>query len=206
MKGGRCESCEGDGSIKIEMHFMPDVYIKCDVCNGMRYNSQILQIKYKDKSIADILNMTADEAAPIFEDIPLVHEKLIALKDVGLGYLQVGQSATTLSGGEAQRIKLAKELSKRSIGNTLYILDEPTTGLHSHDISKLVNVLQRLVDIGHSVITIEHNLDVIKNADYIVDFGPQGGNAGGEVIACGTPEEVAANSRSLTGQYLQKYL
>ena len=206
VKGGRCESCEGDGSIKIEMHFMPDVYIKCDVCNGMRYNSQILQIKYKDKSIADILNMTADEAAPIFEDIPLVHEKLIALKDVGLGYLQVGQSATTLSGGEAQRIKLAKELSKRSIGNTLYILDEPTTGLHSHDISKLVNVLQRLVDNGHSVITIEHNLDVIKNADYIVDFGPQGGNAGGEVIACGTPEEVAANSRSLTGQYLQKYL
>ncbi len=206
VKGGRCESCEGDGSLKIEMHFMPDVYIKCDVCNGMRYNSQILQIKYKEYSIADILNMTADEATPIFEDIPLVHEKLVALKDVGLGYLQIGQSATTLSGGEAQRIKLAKELSKRSIGNTLYILDEPTTGLHTHDISKLVNVLQRLVDNGHSVITIEHNLDVIKNADYIIDFGPQGGNAGGEVIACGTPEEVATNTRSLTGKYLQKYL
>ncbi len=206
VKGGRCESCEGDGSIKIEMHFMPDVYIKCDACNGMRYNSQILQIKYRNKSIADILSMTADEAAPIFVDVPLVHEKLVALQDVGLGYLQVGQSATTLSGGEAQRIKLAKELSKRSIGNTLYILDEPTAGLHTHDISKLMNVLHRLVDQGHSVITIEHNLDVIKNADYIIDFGPQGGNLGGEVVAFGTPEEVAANERSLTGKYLKQYL
>lgn len=206
VKGGRCESCEGDGYIKIEMHFMPDVYIKCDVCNGMRYNSQILQIKYKGCSIADVLNMTADEAVQLFDDVPLVHEKLVALQDVGLGYLQVGQSATTLSGGEAQRIKLAKELSKRSIGNTLYILDEPTTGLHTHDISKLMKVLHKLVNQGHSVLTIEHNLDVIKNADYIIDFGPHGGNLGGEVVAEGTPEEVANNERSLTGKYLKQYL
>lgn len=206
VKGGRCESCEGDGYIKIEMHFMPDVYIKCDVCNGMRYNSQILQIKYKGYSIANILNMTADEAVDVFDDVPLVHEKLIALRDVGLGYLQVGQSATTLSGGEAQRIKLAKELSKRSIGNTLYILDEPTTGLHTHDISKLMNVLHKLVDNGHSVVTIEHNLDIIKNADYIIDFGPYGGNLGGEIVATGTPEEVSQNSNSLTGKYLKSML
>ena len=206
VKGGRCESCEGDGYIKIEMHFMPDVYIKCDVCNGMRYNSQILQIKYKGYSISDILNMTADEAVHVFEDTPLVHEKIVALQDVGLGYLQIGQSATTLSGGEAQRIKLAKELAKRSIGNTLYILDEPTTGLHTHDISKLLKVLHRLVNNGHSVITIEHNLDVIKNADYVIDFGPYGGNLGGEVVAVGTPEEVSVNRNSLTGRYLKDYL
>ncbi len=206
VKGGRCESCEGDGYIKIEMHFMPDVYIKCDVCNGMRYNSQILQIKYKGHSIADILNMTADEVVHVFEDTPLIHEKIVALQDVGLGYLQIGQSATTLSGGEAQRIKLAKELSKRSVGNTLYIFDEPTTGLHAHDISKLLKVLHRLVDNGNSVLTIEHNLDVIKNSDYIIDFGPYGGNLGGEIIAIGTPEQVAQNERSLTGKYLKHYL
>ena len=206
VKGGRCESCEGDGYIKIEMHFMPDVYIKCDVCNGMRYNSQILQVKYKGYSIADILNMTADEAVSVFEDTALIHEKIVALQDVGLGYLQIGQSATTLSGGEAQRIKLAKELSKRSIGNTLYILDEPTTGLHTHDISKLLKVLHRLVDNGHSVLTIEHNLDVIKNADYVIDFGPYGGNLGGEVVAVGTPEEIASNDKSLTGKYLKHCL
>ncbi len=206
VKGGRCESCEGDGHIKIEMHFMPDVYIKCDVCNGMRYNSQILQIKYKGYSISDILNMTPDEAVHVFEDTPLIHEKIIALQDVGLGYLQVGQSATTLSGGEAQRIKLAKELAKRSVGNTLYVLDEPTTGLHSHDISKLLKVLHRLVDNGHSVLTIEHNLDVIKNADYVIDFGPHGGNLGGEIVVVGTPEEVVQNERSLTGKYLKHYI
>jgi excinuclease ABC subunit A len=206
VKGGRCENCEGDGVIKIEMHFMPDVYIKCDSCNGMRYNSQILQIKFKDKSISDLLNLTTDEATPLFAEYPFIHEKLIALQEVGLGYLQLGQSATTLSGGEAQRIKLAKELSKRSIGHTLYILDEPTTGLHSHDISKLLHVLHKLVDNGHSVITIEHNLDVIKNADYLLDFGPHGGNLGGELVATGTPEEVAENPVSLTGKYLKNYL
>jgi excinuclease ABC subunit A len=206
VKGGRCENCEGDGVIKIEMHFMPDVYIKCDACNGMRYNSQILQIKFKNTSISDLLNLTTDEALPLFVEYPFIHEKLVALQEVGLGYLQLGQSATTLSGGEAQRIKLAKELSKRSIGHTLYILDEPTTGLHSHDISKLLHVLHKLVDNGHSVITIEHNLDVIKNADYILDFGPHGGNLGGELVATGTPEEVAENPRSLTGKYLKSYL
>lgn len=206
VKGGRCEACEGDGYVKIEMHFMPDVYIKCEVCEGMRYNSQILQVKYKGYSITDILQMTADEAVLVYADVPLVHEKLVALQDVGLGYIQIGQSATTLSGGEAQRIKLAKELSKRSIGNTLYILDEPTTGLHTHDISKLMSVLHKLVENGHSVITIEHNLDVIKNADYIIDFGPAGGNLGGEVVATGTPEEIVQNERSVTGKYLKHHL
>ncbi len=206
VKGGRCESCEGDGVIKIEMHFMPDVYINCEACNGMRYNGQILQVKYKDKSIADVLRMTTDEAVELFCDVPFIHEKLVALQEVGLGYLQVGQSATTLSGGEAQRIKLAKELSRRSVGSTFYILDEPTTGLHLHDIKKLLNVLHKLVESGHTVVTIEHNLDVIKNADYVVDFGPYGGNLGGRIIAAGTPEDVAMNENSLTGKYLKPYL
>lgn len=206
VKGGRCESCEGDGVIKIEMHFLPDVYVKCEECHGMRYNKETLEVKYKGKSIAEVLEMTVDIAVEFFHKIPLLYEKLVALKEVGLGYMKIGQSATTLSGGEAQRVKLAKELSRKSTGRTLYILDEPTTGLHTHDISKLLKVLHTLVETGNTVVVIEHNLDVIKTADHIIDVGPLGGDKGGEIVAVGTPEEVANTPRSITGQYLRKHL
>ncbi|MDR0571406.1 MAG: excinuclease ABC subunit UvrA, partial [Rickettsiales bacterium] len=206
VKGGRCEHCQGDGSIKIEMHFLPDVFIKCPVCNGRRYNREILEIEYNGKNIADVLDMTVDEACKFFAKEPLVYDKFKALKDVGLGYIRIGQSATTLSGGEAQRIKLAKELSKKDTGNTVYILDEPTTGLHSDDIKKLLSVLHKLVEQGNTVIVIEHNLDVVKTSDWIIDVGPRGGNKGGYVVAFGTPEEVADNENSITGQYLKAVL
>jgi excinuclease ABC subunit A len=202
VKGGRCEVCEGDGSLKIEMHFLPDVYVKCDECDGTRYNKETLQIKYNGKTISDILKMTVDEGSIFFDKLPLINEKLNALSSVGLGYISIGQSATTLSGGEAQRVKLAKELSKKSTGRTLYILDEPTTGLHTHDIQNLLKVLHELVEMGNTVVVIEHNLDVIKTADYIIDIGPYGGIKGGEIIVCGTPEEVSKNSNSITGKYL----
>ncbi|MCE2992253.1 MAG: excinuclease ABC subunit UvrA [Candidatus Jidaibacter sp.] len=206
VKGGRCEACEGDGVIKIEMHFLPDVYVKCEECAGKRYNKETLEIKYKGCSIADVLDMTVDVAEEFFRKVPLIHEKLIALQEVGLGYMKVGQSATTLSGGEAQRVKLAKELSRKSTGRTLYILDEPTTGLHTDDIGKLLKVLHTLVDAGNTVVVIEHNLDVIKTADYVVDIGPYGGDKGGKLVACGTPEEVATSKESVTGSYLKRYL
>ena len=202
VKGGRCEACQGDGLIKIEMHFLPDVYVKCDVCHGKRYNRETLEIRYKDKSISEVLEMTVDEGASFFSAQPSIREKLVALQEVGLGYIAIGQSATTLSGGEAQRIKLAKELSKRATGRTLYILDEPTTGLHSDDIRKLLGVLHKLVDSGNTVLVIEHNLDVIKTSDWIIDIGPGGGNKGGKIVAFGTPEDVAKNPASVTGKYL----
>jgi excinuclease ABC subunit A len=206
VKGGRCEACSGDGIIKIEMHFLPDVYVQCDVCAGARYNRETLEVKYRGKSIADLLGMTVSEALEFLGAIPKIRNKLQLLEDVGLGYITLGQSATTLSGGEAQRVKLAKELSKRATGRTIYILDEPTTGLHFADIAKLLEVLQRLAEAGNTILIIEHNLDVIKTADWIVDLGPEGGNRGGEVIAAGTPEQVAKVSRSYTGQYLRKLL
>ena len=206
VKGGRCEACQGDGVIKIEMHFLPDIYVTCDVCKGARYNRETLEVKFKGKSIADVLDMTVEEAAELFKAVPAVRDKLETLKRVGLGYIHVGQQATTLSGGEAQRIKLSKELSKRATGRTLYILDEPTTGLHFHDVAKLLEVLHELVDQGNSVVVIEHNLEVIKTADWIVDLGPEGGDAGGHVVAIGTPEEIAANAASYTGQYLRQVL
>jgi excinuclease ABC subunit A len=206
VKGGRCEACQGDGVIKIEMHFLPDIYVTCDVCKGKRYDRETLEIKFKGKSIADVLDMTVEEAAELFKAVPAVRDKLETLKRVGLGYIHVGQQATTLSGGEAQRIKLSKELSKRATGRTLYILDEPTTGLHFHDVAKLLDVLHELADQGNTVVVIEHNLEVIKTADWIVDLGPEGGDAGGEVVAVGTPEEIAANPRSYTGQYLKQVL
>ncbi|MCC8484107.1 MAG: excinuclease ABC subunit UvrA [Rickettsia endosymbiont of Labidopullus appendiculatus] len=206
VKGGRCESCQGDGLIKIEMHFLPDIYVKCDVCNGDRYNRETLEIKYKDKSISDVLRMTVEDAMSFFEKVPLIYEKLVTLNEVGLGYIKIGQSATTLSGGEAQRIKLAKELSKRSTGKTLYILDEPTTGLHIDDINKLLKVLHKLVDMGNTVVVIEHNLDVIKTADYVIDVGPEGGDKGGNIVVTGTPKDIAACSESHTGKYLKNYL
>ena len=206
LKGGRCEACEGDGVRKIEMHFLPDVYVKCDACKGMRYNHDTLEVKFKGKNIYDVLEMSVEEALNFFYDIPRIKRKLQTLFDVGLGYIKLGQSSTTLSGGEAQRVKLATELSKRSTGKTLYILDEPTTGLHSADVKKLIEVLQRLVEQGNSIIIIEHNLDVIKTADYIIDLGPEGGVNGGKVIAKGTPEEIAKVKKSYTGQYLKKVL
>ncbi len=206
VKGGRCEACEGDGILKIEMHFLADVYVPCEVCNGARYNRETLEVKYKGKSIYDVLEMTVEEALEFFNHIPKIKRKLQTLYDVGLGYVKLGQSATTLSGGEAQRVKLATELSKRSTGKTIYILDEPTTGLHSADVHKLIEVLQRLVDSGNTIIVIEHNLDVIKTADYIVDLGPEGGDKGGKIVVCGTPEEVAKCKKSYTGQYLKKIL
>ena len=206
VKGGRCESCDGDGVKKIEMHFLPDVYVKCDVCKGKRYNRDTLEVKFKGKSISDVLEMTSEEGAKFFSDIPSIAKKLQTICDVGLGYVKIGQSSTTLSGGEAQRVKLATELSKRSTGKTIYILDEPTTGLHTHDVKKLISVLQRLVDAGNSVLVIEHNLDVIKTADHIIDLGPEGGEQGGTVVAQGTPEEVANVDGSYTGQYLKKVL
>jgi len=206
VKGGRCEACEGDGVIKIEMHFLPDVYVKCEECQGKRYNRETLEVKYKDKSIADVLEMTVDEATTFFDKVPLIHEKLLALQEVGLGYMRVGQSATTLSGGEAQRVKLAKELSRRSTGRTLYILDEPTTGLHTDDIQKLLKVLHTLVDAGNTVVVIEHNLDVIKTADEVIDIGPYGGDKGGRLVAQGTPEQIVQVAESVTGKYLKHYL
>ena len=206
VKGGRCESCQGDGVKKIEMHFLPDVYVKCDVCKGKRYNRDTLEVKFKGKSINDVLEMTAEEGAIFFSDIPTISRKLQTICDVGLGYIKIGQSSTTLSGGEAQRVKLATELSKRSTGKTIYILDEPTTGLHTDDVKKLIEVLQRLVDAGNTVLVIEHNLDVIKTADYIIDLGPEGGDGGGTVVATGTPEEVAKNPSSYTGIWLSKVL
>lgn len=206
VKGGRCETCQGDGLIKIEMHFLPDVYVNCDVCNGQRYNRETLEVKYNGKNIADVLNMTVEDAAKFFEKVPLIHEKLATLNEVGLGYIKIGQSATTLSGGEAQRVKLAKELSKRSTGKTLYILDEPTTGLHVDDIKKLLSVLHKLVNKGNTVLVIEHNMDVIKTSDYIIDIGPEGGDKGGSIVVEGTPEQVAACENSHTGRYLKSYL
>ncbi len=206
VKGGRCEACEGDGVITYEMHFLPDVYITCDECKGSRYNRETLEIKFKDKSIADILNMTVDEGCDFFENISNIRSKLLTLKKVGLGYIKIGQQATTLSGGEAQRIKLAKELSKRSTGRTMYILDEPTTGLHQHDIKKLLEILHTFVSLGNTVVVIEHNLDVIKTADYIVDMGPEGGVKGGNIIAEGKPEEICNNNKSHTGKYLKEML
>ncbi len=202
VKGGRCEACQGDGMIKVEMHFLPDVYVPCDVCKGKRYNRETLEIKYKGRNIHEVLDLTIEDALDVFRNVPAVARKLQTLMDVGLGYVRLGQSATTLSGGEAQRVKLAKELSKRATGNTLYILDEPTTGLHFHDIAQLLTVLQALRDQGNTVVVIEHNLDVIKTADWIIDLGPEGGDGGGTIVATGTPEEVAANPDSHTGRYL----
>ena len=202
VKGGRCEACAGDGILKIEMHFLPDVYVPCEVCGGKRYNRETLEVKYKGKTIYDVLNMTVEEALHFFEHVPSIRRKMETLYDVGLSYIRLGQPSTTLSGGEAQRIKLAAELSKRSTGRTIYILDEPTTGLHFADVHKLTEILHRLSADGNTVIVIEHNLDVIKTADYIIDIGPEGGEKGGTVIAQGTPEEVAANPVSYTGRYI----
>ena len=206
VAGGRCEACKGDGVTKIEMHFLPDVYVECDVCKGKRFNRETLEVKFKDKSIADVLDMTVDEAYAFFDAIPSIKNRLDLLRKVGLGYIHLGQQATTLSGGEAQRIKLSKELSRRATGKTLYILDEPTTGLHFEDINRLLKVLHTLVDQGNSVIVIEHNLDVIKTADYIIDLGPEGGDGGGKIIAKGTPEEVAKSKISYTAKYLKEKL
>jgi excinuclease ABC subunit A len=206
VKGGRCEACQGDGVIKIEMHFLPDVYVECETCKGARYNRETLEIKFKGKSIADVLDMTVEDAQAFFKAVPSIREKMDALVRVGLGYIKVGQQATTLSGGEAQRVKLSKELSKRSTGRTLYILDEPTTGLHFEDVRKLLEVLHELVEAGNTVVVIEHNLDVIKTADHIIDIGPEGGDGGGEIVAVGTPEEVAEEPRSHTGRYLKDIL
>ena len=206
VKGGRCEACSGDGIIKIEMHFLPDVYVPCEVCKGKRYNRETLEVKYKDKSIYDVLNMTVEEALTFFENVPSIKRKIQTLYDVGLSYIRLGQPSTELSGGEAQRIKLATELSKRSTGKTIYILDEPTTGLHFADVHKLVEILKRLSEGGNTVVVIEHNLDVIKTADYIIDIGPEGGDKGGTVVALGTPEEVAQSPVSYTGKYVKKYL
>ncbi|MBZ0138208.1 MAG: excinuclease ABC subunit UvrA, partial [Pseudorhodoplanes sp.] len=206
VKGGRCEACQGDGVIKIEMHFLPDVYVTCDTCKGKRYNRETLDVTFKQKSIADILDMTVDEAADFFKAVPKIRDILQTLQRVGLGYIHVGQQATTLSGGEAQRVKLAKELSKRATGRTLYILDEPTTGLHFHDVAKLLDVLHELVESGNSVVVIEHNLEVIKTADWIIDLGPEGGDGGGEIVAAGTPESVAKEKRSYTGAFLKAAL
>ena len=206
VKGGRCEACQGDGIVKIEMHFLADIYVPCEVCKGRKYNNETLSVKYKGKSIYDVLEMTVVEGMNFFESIPKIHAKLRTLYDVGLGYIKIGQAATTLSGGEAQRVKLSTELSRRATGKTMYILDEPTTGLHAADVHRLINVLQALVDAGNTVLVIEHNLDVIKTADHIIDLGPDGGDGGGRIVAVGTPEEVAAHPESYTGQYLKPLL
>ena len=206
VAGGRCESCHGDGVLKVEMHFLPDVYVTCEECHGKRYNRETLEVQYKGKTIADVLEMTAEEADPFFQAIPVIHQKLQTLCEVGLGYLHLGQPATTLSGGEAQRIKLARELSKRETGRTVYILDEPTTGLHFADIERLLHVLNQLADRGNTVIVIEHNLEVIKSADYVIDLGPEGGEDGGSVVGFGTPEALAQNALSYTGQFLKRKL
>ena len=206
VKGGRCEACGGDGIIKIEMHFLPDVYVPCEVCGGKRYNRETLECLYKGKNIFDVLDMTVEEALHFFEHVPSIRNKIQTLYDVGLSYVKLGQPSTTLSGGEAQRIKLAAELSRKSTGKTIYILDEPTTGLHFADVHKLVDILHRLAEGGNTVVVIEHNLDVIKAADYIIDMGPEGGDGGGTVIAAGTPEEIAKNPKSYTGIYVDKML
>jgi excinuclease ABC subunit A len=206
VKGGRCEACQGDGLLKIEMHFLPDVYVTCDTCKGRRYNRETLEIKFRDKSIAEVLAMTVDEAVPYFSAQTRIHDRLKILQQVGLGYIALGQQATTLSGGEAQRIKLSKELARRATGRTLYILDEPTTGLHFEDVRKLLEVLHALVDQGNTVIVIEHNLEVIKTADWILDLGPEGGDGGGLIVAEGTPEAIAANPESYTGRFLAPLL
>jgi excinuclease ABC subunit A len=203
VSGGRCEACQGDGLIKIEMNFLPDIYVECEECKGKRYNKETLEVQYKGKSIADVLAMSVEEALNLFENIPYIRKKLETLSQVGLNYIKLGQSSTTLSGGEAQRIKLTRELSKRSTGQTLYLLDEPTTGLHFHDVKKLIDVLNSLVNMGNTIVVIEHNMEVIKCADYIIDLGPEGGDLGGEIIAIGTPEEIARNKRSYTGQILR---
>ena len=206
VRGGRCEACQGDGLLKIEMHFLPDIYVPCEVCKGKRYNRETLEVHYKGKNIYEVLEMTVDEALPFFENLPRIYNRLKTLEEVGLGYVKLGQASTTLSGGEAQRVKLATELSKRSTGRTIYILDEPTTGLHSHDVQRLIEVLQKLVDVGNTVVVIEHNLDVIKTADHIIDLGPEGGDGGGAIVCTGTPEEVAACGASYTGRYLKRML
>jgi excinuclease ABC subunit A len=205
VQGGRCEACQGEGQRRIEMNFLPDVYVLCEICNGRRYNQETLSVKFNGYSIADLLDLPISDALPILKDIPTVNVKLQTLEDVGLGYIHLGQSATTLSGGEAQRMKLARELSKRQTGRTLYLLDEPTTGLHFDDVRKLLEVLHRLTDLGNSVIIIEHNLDIIRNADYILDMGPEGGEGGGRVVAHGTPEQIATVAASHTGSFLAKY-
>ena len=206
VKGGRCEACQGDGVVKVEMHFLPDVYVACDICHGKRYNRETLEVKYKGRNIAEVLDMTIEDAREFFDPVPVVARKLQTLMDVGLSYIRLGQAATTLSGGEAQRVKLARELSKRDTGQTLYILDEPTTGLHFDDIQQLLTVLHRLRDQGNTIVVIEHNLDVIKTADWIVDLGPEGGSGGGEIIAQGTPETIAESQHSHTGHYLRRLL
>ncbi|MFN5765427.1 MAG: excinuclease ABC subunit A, partial [Pseudanabaena sp.] len=206
VKGGRCEACSGQGVNVISMNFLPDVYVQCDVCKGARYNRETLQVKYKEKTIADVLDMTIEEAMHFFENIPSAHAKLGMLVDVGLGYVRLGQSAPTLSGGEAQRVKLATELARRATGKTLYLIDEPTTGLSFYDVHKLLDVMQRLVDKGNSIIAIEHNLDVIRCADWVIDLGPEGGDRGGEIVAEGTPEQVAKVKKSYTGKYLKQVL
>ena len=206
VKGGRCEACAGDGIIKIEMHFLPDVYVPCEVCGGKRYNRETLDVHYKGKNIYDVLDMTVEEAMTYFENIPTIRRKIETLNDVGLSYIKLGQPSTTLSGGEAQRIKLATELSKKSTGKTIYILDEPTTGLHFADVHKLVDILHKLAEGGNTVVVIEHNLDVIKTADYIIDMGPEGGDGGGTVVAVGTPEEIAKHPASYTGFYVKREL
>jgi excinuclease ABC subunit A len=206
VRGGRCEACSGDGVNKIEMNFLPDVYVECEECKGKRYNNETLEILYKGKTIADVLDMTVEEALEHFENIPSIKRRLETLNRVGLEYIKLGQSSTTLSGGEAQRIKLTRELSKKATGNTLYLLDEPTTGLHFHDVNKLLKVLNDLVEMGNTVVVIEHNLDVIKSADHIIDLGPEGGDEGGLVIAAGTPEKVSKNKKSYTGQFLKRVL
>ncbi len=206
VKGGRCEACAGDGVIKIEMHFLPDVYVECEECKGKRYNKETLQIRFKNKNIADVLDKSVEEALELFKNIPVIKEKLETLVRVGLEYIKLGQSSITLSGGEAQRIKLTRELSKKATGRTLYLLDEPTTGLHFHDVKKLIKVLNDLVDKGNTVVVIEHNPDVIKSADFIIDLGPEGGEEGGEIVAQGTPREVTEISRSYTGKFLKTIL
>ncbi|MDR3002913.1 MAG: ATP-binding cassette domain-containing protein, partial [Acidovorax sp.] len=206
VAGGRCEACQGDGVVKVEMHFLPDVYVPCDICHGRRYNRETLEVQWKGRDIANVLEMTVEDAHAFFKDVPTIARKLQTLLDVGLSYIRLGQSATTLSGGEAQRVKLAQELSKRDTGRTLYILDEPTTGLHFADVELLLKVLHQLRDAGNTIVVIEHNLDVIKTADWIIDMGPEGGAGGGQVVATGTPEQVAANPASHTGRYLAPYL
>ena len=206
VKGGRCEACSGDGLVKVEMHFLPDVYVPCEVCAGKRYNRETLEVRYKGKNIADVLDMTVEEACGFFENQPRIRSKIQTLYDVGLGYVKLGQSSTTLSGGEAQRVKLATELSKRSTGSTVYILDEPTTGLHIADVHRLIDILNKFVDAGNTVVVIEHNLDVIKVADHIIDLGPEGGDLGGELVFAGTPEDCAKCERSYTGQFLKPLL
>ena len=206
VKGGRCEACQGDGVIKVEMHFLPDIYVPCDVCNGKRYNRETLDIRYKGKNIHEVLDMTVEDAREFFDAVPMLSRKLQTLMDVGLSYIRLGQSATTLSGGEAQRVKLSRELSKRDTGQTLYILDEPTTGLHFQDIAQLLHVLHRLRDDGNTIVVIEHNLDVIKTADWIIDLGPEGGSGGGHIVATGTPEQIAKVKKSHTGRFLKPIL